>query len=101
MNKYQEALDALEYLATQYENTKIGEQWEQIAIKIQIAKNMLQELVDKETPKKPSNFKLHNDGYIKFFYGNCPNCGTAVDDGFPSCLKCGQVLDWSEEHETD
>ena len=47
MNKYQEALDKLEYFAVQYENTKTGDQWDEIADEIQSCKKILQELVDK------------------------------------------------------
>lgn len=51
MNKYQEALDTLEYLAVQYENTKTAEQWDEVAEKIQLCVQTLQELVDKATPE--------------------------------------------------
>ena len=82
MNKYQEALDALEYFAVQYENTETDKQWNETAINIQKAKNILQELVDIANPKKPTNLNFYDDGFIKFLYGNCPNCGKAVDEDF-------------------
>lgn len=96
MNKYQEALDTLEYLATQYESTKTGEQWDEIAIKIQIAKNILQKLVDKVKPKMPIKHENYRGGYYR-----CPTCDTNLgvrSDIELYCEKCGQALDkWEEE----
>ena len=76
MNKYQEALDTLEYLATQYENTKTDEQWDEIAIKIQIAKNILQELVDKEKVLKAVK------ACSEFCCGECPYQHLDDPDGY-------------------
>ena len=61
--------------------------------------NLLKELVDKATPKKP-NITVHN--------GFCPNCNQAFGlertkeamlrpRWFSFCPVCGQALDWSEE----
>lgn len=52
---------------------------------------VLQELVDKETPKKP----------IKKLYGHykcpvCDNCWDPRDWKSKYCELCGQRLDWSE-----
>lgn len=61
--------------------------------------NLLKELVDKATPKKP-NITVHN--------GFCPNCHQAFGlertrqamlrpYWLSFCPCCGQALDWSEE----
>ena len=81
MNKYQEAL---EFLCDNSKLTQfnIGQsQW---------ASETLQELVDKETPKKPLPPK------DTFFLHQCPNCkvdfiGSSIDR-----CQCGQKIDWSE-----
>ena len=80
MNKYQEALEFL------CENSKLTQfnigqsQW---------ASETLQELVDKETPKKPLPPK------DTFFLHQCPNCkvdfiGSSIDR-----CQCGQKIDWN------
>lgn len=63
---------------------------------------VLEELVDRATPKKPINQStpLVRQGY-------CPNCkgelrklgsrNEVVIEGQPYCCSCGQALDWSEE----
>lgn len=104
MNKYQQALDKLEYFAVQYENTKTGEQWDEITDEIQTNKKIMQELVDKSTPKKPIS-KYIVDGR----YCVCPECGALLDEEcllktyeclrevHQYCHVCGQAIDWSEE----
>lgn len=82
MNKYQEAL---EFLCDNSKLTQfnIGQsQW---------ASETLQELVDKETPKKPLPPK------DTFFLHQCPNCkvdfiGSSIDR-----CQCGQKIGWNEE----
>ena len=62
----------------------------------------LEELVEKETPKKP--YLLNYGGY-KIENWKCPNCNSIVslrkrELNFPNrCKYCGQKLDWSEEDE--
>lgn len=65
---------------------------------------VLQELVDKATPKKVNNEENH---YVFETYelshvsGDCPNCGsTFYYDEYETlnyCQHCGQALDWSED----
>ena len=68
--------------------------------------DILQELVDKATPKKPVRVccepeeEWDNEEEIY----NCPNCGEPLPYNFDydyqiknkCCLECRQVLDWSD-----
>lgn len=82
MSKYQEALKRLrtnEYL-TSREQRKYY--------------NLLQELVDKETPKKPAQ---HIHSKTKEVYYECRGCGIAgITKAHKYCSECGQKLDWSD-----
>ena len=78
MNKYQDALNKLVGIRTDFRGGKIFMQ-EKI--------NILQELVDKETPKKPLGLSI------------CPNCQNRLYIDQKYCDKCGQKLDWSKENE--
>ena len=93
MNKYQQVLDRLKtnnYLTSR-------EQREYY--------NLLQELVDKETPMKPIDKYtekvrdyLNEDSfiYVNFETGYCPNCNEEVNENYTYCNNCGQRLDWSD-----
>lgn len=95
MNKYQEALNNLVGYRTGFRGGKTI---------IQEYINILQELVDKATPKKLKS-KTDKDGRLLLV---CPNCGDVYmkfwsDVETISCRKhcdeCGQALDWSDENE--
>ena len=103
MNKYQEALkklcDGCEY------NPIIGE----CSFKCP-AKEELKELVEKATPKKPSNETFEIEGRHKGFWNStygyyhtiddirCPHCFKRLKvNKAKHCDKCGGALDWSEE----
>lgn len=61
--------------------------------------DLLQELVDKETPKKVLN--KHKEYCFPSAYrlsGKCPNCKNHVDES-KYCNRCGQKLDWSDTNE--
>ena len=80
MNKYQYALNDL-----------INQNYDDIEI--------LQELVDKETPFKPTNKRpcFSEEGVI---WGNC-KCGNEIDyikylRDVNYCSNCGQLIDWSD-----
>lgn len=78
MNKYQKALENLTVYEVCDKEIKT-----------------LQELVDKETPKKPE-FNCDEDIYT------CPYCGKKYEtyyDGYQKnyCSECGQALDWSDK----
>jgi transcription initiation factor IIE alpha subunit len=84
MNKYQEAFD---YYWKVYNEHHLG----------MLARHyidILQELVDKATPKKTIRF-------IDKFYVSpykCPVCKTIPHTVYQKyCDECGQALDWSDE----
>ena len=95
-DKYQEALDSL--IAIERERT-----FRRIGTFFHTNCDALQELVDKETPKKTKVStaieydQIEEDWYEKYYY-YCPNCDNLVDK--PNyCPHCGQKLDWSEKDE--
>lgn len=63
--------------------------------KIENAIEKLGELVEKETPKMPTDIP---SGHIPK-HGNCPNCGNFVVQTCSNdrCRVCGQKLDWGEK----
>ena len=75
MNKYQEALNYLDFHC----NVRHTEQ-----------QDLLQELIDKETPRKPiiKSSGIERCGKCKYQYD--PN-----NDYY--CSQCGQCRDWSKE----
>jgi len=84
--------EALLYLATTDRNSKIGDE----------AKNILWELVERDSPKKPM---LELFAENKFHYV-CPICNTIINIGNSIgynmvfnvfCKKCGQRLEWSDK----
>ena len=98
MNKYQEALDyAKKHLDSKQDLEKVG---------------VLQELVDRETPKKPILSDTWKDeeqtdiydenGFIDPIVSICPNCRKygifdfEYGEKFNYCKHCGQAIDWSE-----
>ena len=66
-------------------------------------RRVLQELVDKNTPKKVKisiaiEYDQIEEGWYEKHYYYCPNCNSLVDK--PNyCPNCGQALDWSDENE--
>lgn len=87
MNKYQEALNRIKK--------------EHIFIEDYLKKeiDLIQELVDKETPMKPSGDSW-DDSWWKSYDRYCPKCKNPVyipDDAY--CNKCGQKLDWSDTND--
>ncbi len=96
MNKYKKALDSIvstiiEEEADGYLEPRTAGDfcWE--------SKNILQELVDKETPKKPVEIQ---DDIFGDYHLVCPNCSQSAiviatrTDGklYPRCPFCGQKL---------
>lgn len=67
---------------------------------------VIEQLVYRDTPKKPIDMGLDNLGIKRIFI--CPNCnsdectmynGYGDDFELNFCDSCGQRLDWSEEDE--
>lgn len=87
MNKYKEALDfAKKHLDSKHDLKKV---------------EVLQELVDKATPKKPIN-RINYRTDINAYY--CPNCNGFICNYYDKdnecddyCCNCGQALDWSKK----
>lgn len=86
MNKYQAAFKSISDNQYQYGS---DEDWE-----------LMEKLVDKETPKKPV-IDLDEDGepYLPRGVKLCPVCDEYVHKKYNDyyCGNCGQKLDWSEE----
>ena len=103
MNKYQEALnriktidlDIIEDLRTRYEQSYYGiHDYPTLEMSGDI--KTLQELVDKETPKKVKIKEFDNGEYGAY----CPSCNSGLPFHWKMkyCPSCGQKLDWSEEN---
>ena len=55
---------------------------------------VLQELIDKATPKKPTNCGK------TIYIPACPYCGNVLGSTVDNhCSKCNQRIDWSSEDE--
>lgn len=95
MNKYQEALTNIGYSASHLNNHiyECDDICDEYVDDILTDCDLLQELVDKETPKKVKPFP--NSFYIK----TCPNCSSALETKRNYCDNCGQRLDWSNTNE--
>lgn len=107
MNKYEEALNSIEE-----KTTKTIEYPLTPAIKFRYCGDevdILQELVDKATPKKPIKNKLGKISLLDRLVGieatyTCPNCGNALLKHYMNerqetrdCWDCGQALNWRGE----
>lgn len=73
------------------------EEWdEELPDELVEAEELIQELVDKETPKKA---RYVNYGRYKIGDWYCPHCCAQID-GFAEpkrCSECGGELDWSDD----
>lgn len=91
MNKYQEALYEVSSFIRNNSEVVDG------CFRGQHALSVLQELVDKATPKKAIEKHHFNDDLY------CPNCESCVYEFFMKreqwCSDCGQKIDWSKEYE--
>lgn len=103
MNRYQEALDRIVNTIIEEEADGYWEPrtagdfcWE--------SRDILQELVDKETPKKPIDIEFGPCGDSMLC---CPNCEHGVvpiptyhgNRYYPRCPFCGQLLKGEEKNE--
>ncbi len=87
MNKYQEALNNVKRVYIE------SDHYDEEDIRL------LQELVDKATPKKPIEKELWHGGIAS----KCPECGYCLtnsmlpcDTQYKFCPDCGQKIDWEE-----
>ena len=107
-NKYQEALDVIKKINlrsehyVQFEEDNIENVYEEEI-------NIIQELVDKETPMKVI---ANPSGKSKRYKYLCPNCKDYLFEAnsqtmrfmkdekrYNHCAYCGQKIDWSDEDE--
>lgn len=64
---------------------------------------LLQELVDKETPKKIIKLPYKDiygnkiEDSKTYFFNGCPNCKGNVGIQAEYCRHCGQKLEWEED----
>ena len=101
-SKYQEALDRTKEI---YEVICDELKSKELTSKTNEDVEVLQELVDKATPKKPVRVccEPEEEWDKEEELYNCPNCGEPLpynfDYDYPiknkCCLECQQVLDWS------
>ena len=84
MNKYEEALNMLLMRTSEH-----------LGFEMNYEKNLLQELVDKTTPKKVVNWLRDKS------MACCPYCDSAgySEEKHNHCYYCGQAIDWSGEDE--
>ncbi len=86
MNKYQEAYGRLMSRAYRYANP------EGVYVDLEV----LGELVEKATPKKPIKDRVQDVYYLTKY--TCPTCGGKFTGTISDyCYHCGQKLDWSED----
>ena len=89
MNKHQKALDTL---------VSFAEQNPDIVWELKMEKEVIQELVDRETPMKP---EIPNNSSLSF----CGRCKTSIThyvgslakENFKYCKSCGQRIDWIDD----
>lgn len=89
---YKKALDNIRFYCgnanyDEYLNPKVFEEL-----------NIIQELVDKATPKKTIKEPIIRDGYRQY-KNYCPICKQELLILGNYCLHCGQAVDWSDNDE--
>lgn len=54
--------------------------------------------LDKQIPKKPTNFAIDNNDGFTIYDCECPNCEQSHRELFPFafCIHCGQALEWEK-----
>lgn len=112
-SKYQEALDRVKGT---YKVICDEFNLKDLAIKMNEDVEVLQELVDKATPRNPSLSKTWEDEDTKTIYDEygrinemlcvCPNCGKSTiydfeyNKRFKCCSNCGQAIDWGRSYDS-
>ena len=59
--------------------------------------SMIIDALEKQIPKKPTNFSIDNNGYT-IYDCECPSCEQSHRELFPFafCIHCGQALEWEK-----
>ncbi len=100
MNKYQEALDYIISNGTHTTEYSWGDEIELETEHGEESVNLLQELVDKETPMKPKYISLlTNPPKHKVVCSNFH--GPYLERVFKFCPSCGQKIDWGYENDLE
>ena len=98
MNKYEEALDNIGSLYMYDEDGEADCMLSESFMKDDY--DILKELVEKETPKKPYyEGDGYSDGELVYDTWICPNCGKSYEvdyEEYERCPHCGQKIEWSE-----
>lgn len=107
MNKYEEALDNLDYIITKLaywsalDLSEVDKEY-----RLYNSESLIKELVDRATPKKPiikqsinGSFDWEKEEIIN--YHVCPNGCKQVRDEYVDkfCSECGQAIDWRDKNE--
>jgi methionyl-tRNA synthetase len=79
MNKHEKVIIISKRLKQQYKNNIFVNQVDEV----------LQELVERATPKKVI-YCVNSDTY------ECDDCGRKLSPTSNYCARCGQAIDWSE-----
>lgn len=87
-NKYQEALDCVKATSKAFFDYVLPKQEQE-------AFDTLQELVDKETNKKPLKVTDYDLPPYKGDAIVCPHCHKPLGIAVIRCHTCGQKIDWS------
>lgn len=98
MNKYQEAVITVkEQFKSCYDFLYL-----KIPLKVLNQLKLLQELVDKQEPKKVKKKLKAISPIHDIVVGTCLNCGEEdLKANCNYCSNCGQKLDWEVENETN
>lgn len=97
MNKYQEALNNLRKTAMNLTDLKHHSFPIQLMYRLDDDSKLIQELVDKEKPKK--RIKKNLGEYICRFDYECPVCAEHLRKSDKYCSECGNAMERSENNE--
>lgn len=86
MSKYTEALSSIYFTMHNRVKSKTLGHCEDKNLEV------LEELVEYATPKKPKNWTVRYRG-IEF---NCPVCNRLYTERVNFCSSCGQAIDWGK-----
>lgn len=107
MNKYQKAIEVIDTLLHLMCGEEREDGYKPTMEEMSNSMDLLKELVDKETPKKPEIKELirknnyRDERNIPRYDWWCPNCHLEHMSGndLKYCPTCGQALDWRDEDE--